>query len=142
MPSLLIVSLKRMSALLRALHCAAGVGSHELAVVYVLDDLDLRHVCDLEGPDLDDDGMDPDLHKVAALLMRAALNGGLAVVVLRTPLATGKTAVRTWRVHDLTAQPSTAAESFSAYCNGPNGVLTGPEPGVEYHDAPALTVSK
>ncbi|MGW8782401.1 hypothetical protein ACWGNM_30665 [Streptomyces sp. NPDC055796] len=135
----LIVSLKRMSALLRAVHRAAGVGTHKLFVTYLRDGDTLWHACNVEGPDLDDDSEDPDLHHVAMLLLRTALNGGMAVVVLRTPLASGRTVVRVWRVHDLVAYPLTAGESFSAYCIGPDGELQGPEPGTEYHDAPTLT---
>ncbi|MFE6849034.1 hypothetical protein [Streptomyces sp. NPDC057686] len=136
----LIVCLKRMSALLRALTSAAGVGTHELSVAYVRGDDILWHVCSLEGPEFDDDSEDPDLHSVAALLLRTALNGGMALMVLRTPLAKDRTVVRTWRVLDLVAHPLTAGESFSAYCVDPDGVLQGPEPGMEYYDAPPLTV--
>lgn len=136
----LIVSLKRMSALLRAVHRAAGVGTHGLSVTYLLDGDTLCHACNVAGPDLDDDSEDPDLHHVAMLLLRTALNGGMAVVVLRTPLPSGRTVVRAWRVHDLVAYPLTAGQSFSAYCFGPDGEMQGPEPGMEYYDAPTLTV--
>ncbi|MGW5342928.1 hypothetical protein [Streptomyces sp. NPDC004050] len=136
----LFVLLKRMSALLRALYRAAGVGTHELSVVYLHDDCFSHRMCDLVGPDLDDNSEDRDLHEVAVLLLRTALHGGLAVVFLRTPLANGRTAMRMWCVRDLTAQPTTASQAFSAYCNGPNGHLTGPEPGVDYYDAPVLAV--
>ncbi|MFI6007069.1 hypothetical protein ACIA98_43300 [Streptomyces sp. NPDC051366] len=136
----LTVSLKRMSALLRALYRAAGVGTHELSVTYLREGDTLWHACTVEGPDLDDDSEDPDLHHVAMLLLRTALNGGMAVVALRTPLASGSTVVRVWQVHDLAAYPLTAGQSFSAYCVGLDGELQGPEPGMEYYDAPTLTL--
>lgn len=132
-------SLKRMSALLRALAHAAGEGTHDLTVVYFFADGPAAHSCDLKGPVLDETGQCADLARVAALLFHTALSDSIAVMILRTPLANGGTALKAWRVRDLVAHPLTAAQSFDAYCIGPDGDLTGPEPGTEYHDAPTLT---
>ncbi|MFD9339963.1 hypothetical protein ACFWBF_37185 [Streptomyces sp. NPDC060028] len=86
----------------------------------------------------DDNSECHDLHRVASLLFSTAINGGMAVVVLRTPQAEGTRVVRVWRVRDLVARSCTGAQSFDAYCFDEAGRLTGPEPGAVYVDAPEL----
>lgn len=140
-PDPVLINLKRMSALLRALARAAGEGTHELTVVYFSAEEAAVRSCDLQGPVLDEVNASDDLIRVAELLINTALRNGLAVIILRTPLSTGTAAVKTWFVDDLITHPLTAAQAFHAGCIGPYGELTGPEPGTEYHDAPRLTSS-
>lgn len=128
-PKSVVADLKRMSALLRALARAAGAGTHDLSVVYLCGGLTYQHSCDLEGPVFDDSSKCHDVHRVASLLLSTAVQGGMALVVLRTPQADGTRIVKVWQVRDLHAHPVPAAMAFDAFCSDEDEQLSGARAG-------------
>ncbi|MEV0749841.1 hypothetical protein AB0I75_32335 [Streptomyces sp. NPDC050273] len=73
-------------------------------------------------------------------LLAAAISGSLSGgFVMRTRTEAEAESVCGWRITNGDTKPLSRAEVFDAYCHNPTtGETFGPEPGVEYKDAPAI----
>ncbi|GAA0574619.1 hypothetical protein [Streptomyces mordarskii] len=60
--------------------------------------------------------------------------------IVRTHHSDHTSSVIGWNLHAGTAAPLNRAEIFDAYCRDTTGELIGPEPGVQYLDAPPIGV--
>ncbi|MFD6115514.1 hypothetical protein ACFWG0_36265 [Streptomyces yangpuensis] len=130
---------ERSAALLTGFLGAMGDGCHHLAVAATANGATLA----ASVPFHNDGGasdLDPDdaLAAMEILTLAARVGGG---AVIRTYFADQTSEVRGWKLVEFYAKPCSASETFSAYCTDPEtGELIPPEWGLEYVDAPRLTV--
>ncbi|MFD5728411.1 hypothetical protein ACFWMT_20275 [Streptomyces sp. NPDC058368] len=118
---------------------SAGTGTHHVAMLLVGDagvaDNTIRFTQDEEHV-----AISPAEAVNACYMLAVALSseyvGGM---VMRSYHRDGKESVCGWRFEDGEARPMNRAEAFDAYCSDPfTGEITGPEPGLEYRDAPVI----
>lgn len=120
---------------------AAGAGTHHVVMILVGDagaaDNCLRFSQDEERVHI------TPAESVNACYMLAVAQSSeyLGGMVMRSFHPDGKESVCGWRFEDGETRPMNRAEVFDAHCSNPlTGEVTGPEPGLEYRDAPVIHI--